>query len=144
MSFLRASLSFTNLVLTSLGGLATNLFRWSDGVCSNRGSCGSTHLAYTLIHVGILGQRINLHRGELQHSAFAGLGCHLRLDNANLLLREGGLLFDLGEKLRGGSERTAQEQWRRRLTFCKASLEMDMVAEALLTVQLKGGSCEEC
>lgn len=58
------------------------------------------HLAHAIVDRGFLGQGVELDGGELQHALFALFGCHLPAYNAELLLREGGFLFDFLEELR--------------------------------------------
>lgn len=90
-----------------------------------------SHLANTLVDIGVLRQGVNLAGGQLQHALLTGLGSNLGLDDGDLLLRESSLLLDLLQKLAGGQERGCWKSALGQLTFCRASFGMDMAAGVL-------------
>jgi len=71
----------------------------SETLLSRLISCGCSHLADTLVDVGVRWQTVKFSGSELKHAVFAVLAVHLLLDNDHLLLAELGLLLDLLQEL---------------------------------------------
>lgn len=57
------------------------------------------HFADSIIHRRLRWKTVQLYSGKLQHARLAVLGGDLRADDGELLLGEGGFLFDLDEQL---------------------------------------------